>query len=239
MKRTIATLVLCCLMTPATAEQESPSRARQKTPDRLLFDAVLLADTEKVETALEAGADPNFCLHSAPPLFGGPPCVIVLPSTGTLYTDDKSVDVGRLLISAGADVNMEFTDDGWTALTLAIRHKRYQYARLLLENGANLNVPLQAARHQGITPLYILIHGGDAKDVAFAIDNGADPNVRWNDWTPLLYAIKRNESDTARLLVEKGATLELSDPVMAATLARLRGRSSPEIRELIDTVASQ
>ena len=63
-----------------------------------------------------------------------------------------ALEAAQALADAGADLNLQ-DPDGTPALTLAIVNGHHDVARLLLERGANPNVPDTA----GMTPLYVAV----------------------------------------------------------------------------------
>jgi|GEM_PF-7070642 len=46
------------------------------------------------------------------------------------------------------------------------------------------------------------------KNVKEALDLGADPNVKWSDYTPIYIAVTRGYYDVVKLLIEKGANID-------------------------------
>lgn len=131
--------------------------------------AIKQQDFETVKLFLEKGANPNKCdvrghtpiyyalhLHNSAHILGLLLCYNADPNVGcsgiaitmlqwsALYHD---VEYTRLLIEAGADVNLTF---GWgTALHSSIRHDNIPVVRFLLESGANPNI----TDYDGKTPL--------------------------------------------------------------------------------------
>jgi ankyrin repeat protein len=104
-----------------------------------------------------------------------------------------------------------FSDDGFTALHLAIFGNQEGAARLLLEREADPNV-LSTAE---IAKVPSLGTAAFVRSVAFAsllLDSGADPNGRGEGGFTALHSAAQNEDEElARLLLERGA-----DPNLAA-----------------------
>ena len=143
------------------------------------------------------------------------------------------------LISLGADVNTQRTDDKVTPLHLASSWNHYMAVRLLLEHGADANIPTV----EGLSPLHIaarerffnvarlLIDGGSSIDLLtktgrtplrmaveskhymiarLLLDHGADVNIPDNDgYTPFHCATSQGCSLTAELLIEKVSNVNL------------------------------
>src|SRR4051812_20330256 len=69
---------------------------------------------------------------------------------------------------------------------------------------------------------------GDVKGVRSALDNGADVNAKWRyDQTALLMAAFCGHTDMAKLLVERGADVDVKDSFYGMTpLAGARTREA-------------
>ncbi len=77
---------------------------------------------------------------------------------------------------------------GWTPLTLAAKNGNLEIVQLLLKNGADVNLPTTSGNTQ-------LLYGPNI--------NPATANVPRN--TPLIYAIKKDNLDIVKLLLQNGA----------------------------------
>jgi ankyrin repeat protein len=152
-------------------------------------------------------------------------------------------ETGRALVEGGADMSLADTDFRFTPLMEAIFNGHLDFARMLLEKGANLN--------DG--SLYILIdqratipQRGDEQTVAgltrLWLDRGADPNLPFNNGkvpprvtypairygpipagsTPLLSVARTGDVALMRMLLDKHAnpngatTVDRLTPLMAA-----------------------
>jgi ankyrin repeat protein len=122
----------------------------------------------------------------------------------------RSERLGRIL-DDDPEQARAFSDDGFTALHLAIFGGQEDAMRLLLERGADPNVlstsdiakvpPLGTAAFVRSVPLALLL-----------LDSGADPNGRGEGGFTALHSAAQNEDEElARLLLERGA-----DPSLAA-----------------------
>lgn len=110
-----------------------------------------------------------------------------------------NVDIPKLLIDHGADVNCR--GGGWriSALQAAAIYGHKEVVELLLDRGADLS--FQTKKYG--CPLQLAIWKSRVSTVQLLLDRGADPNARDNFFTPLEVA-KGNETIT-RILLDKGA----------------------------------
>jgi ankyrin repeat protein len=110
-----------------------------------------------------SGGDPN-----NPITLGDTPRGGSTPLLFAARSDD--IEVARLLVAAGANVN-DALPDGMSALTLAARSGRTAMAKFLIEQGADPN-----AYGTGYTPLHVAVLMGDFEVAQALIERGADPN---------------------------------------------------------------
>jgi ankyrin repeat protein len=137
---------------------------------------------------LAAGADPNAALTEF-----GDTALMMASRTG-------KVDAVKVLLDRGADVNAMETWGGTTALMWAVAEKHPAAAKLLIEHGANVNaksyyVPSASGRgFEGTTPI--------PPKANQPVEEFASGML-----TPLMFAARENDLESARLLVEAGADL--------------------------------
>jgi ankyrin repeat protein len=114
---------------------------------------------------------------------------------------ENSLEAGRALIEAGADLDLQ-DPDGATALVIAIINAHYEFANMLLAAGAD---PDLADNDAGMGPLYAVV---DMHRLAVGHGRGSPPPVG------SLTAV-----DTARALLEHGAdpNVALKSAIMQRT----------------------
>ena len=104
-----------------------------------------------------------------------------------------------------------FSDDGFTALHLAIFGGQEEAARVLLGGGADPNV-VSTAEIARVPPLGTAAFVRSVPFARLLLDSGADPNGRGEGgFTALHTAAQNGDEELARLLLERGA-----DPSLAA-----------------------
>ena len=141
------------------------------------------------------------------------------------------------LLAAGADPNAALKR-GETPLMTASRSGNLQTVALLLEQGANVNT---AEDERGQTALMWAVAQRHADIVALLIENNADLHARTEVWyqlentagntnpngnfrmahggsTPLLFAARNGDIDTARVLVKAGADVQDTEASGASAL---------------------
>lgn len=164
---------------------------------------------------------------------------------GVRYTADafgeqaKSDDAGalqvvQLFLKAGMNPNAK-NREGQTALQLAAREGRVPIVKVLLDNGADVNpaLPWAAAHGQAEalnllmgkrpsqaavkTALRVAAGNGHTRIVEALLDSGADVNASDEDSTPLMAAAKAEYPETVRLLLSRGAEVNVKQAKTAWT----------------------
>ena len=142
---------------------------------------------------LDAGANPNLA-----PWSGVTP-LMTAANTG-------NAEIAGLLIARGAGVNAAEPRRGQTALMWAIAAGHPGVARLLIEHGANVSARSHQYQEENFSPMVLQ---GYSADVQVTPQGG---------FTPLLFAARVGDLETARLLVSKGADVNESTPAEGNSL---------------------
>ena len=110
---------------------------------------------------------------------------------------DKEFDFAKMLIAAGADVNVK-SNWGWTPLILAARIGHTEIERLLIDAKANVDT----TGYHGQTALMMSAELGNIEAVSPLITTEADVNARdeYGD-TALMIAVERGHTEIAQLLI--------------------------------------
>ena len=113
-----------------------------------------------------------------------------------------SVDIGDLLIAAGARVDTANRFDS-TPLALACENGSAAFIELLLTAGADPN----ATMPEGETALMTVARTGQADALRLMLRHGADPNAAegWRGQTALMWAVAENNLEAADALLAGGA----------------------------------
>ncbi len=145
-----------------------------------------------IRRLLDAGVDPN----SANP--GGETALMTAARSGR-------IDAIRLLLDRGANVNAKDNEHAQTALMWAVIENHSDAVKLLLDRGADINarttvtitkgeyVPARPAAASG---------AGIIRQRALPTPNGG--------MTPLLFAVRDGNTDITRLLLDRGADVNLA-----------------------------
>ncbi len=210
------------------ATVDAPEEAFQQTAlmfavreNHLEVARLLVARGAQVNTKTRVGATPNWVLPNSVPGFGHGVGIVRggLPARGSrgpipgglsplqYAARDGRVEIARLLLDSGADINL-VEANGITPLLTAIVNNRIDVARLLLERGADIST----ADWYGRTPLWAAVEtrNMDVDNASFenSIDRapllelitallakGADPNVRMKEVPPIRRAFLRVTGD--------------------------------------------
>jgi uncharacterized protein len=153
-----------------------------------MSEAAITGNASVIRLLLAAGADPDS------PTPEGQTALMAVARTG-------NVEAARLLIAAGASVNAKEDWGGQSALMWAAAQSQPAMIELLLEHGAHVN-----AR-------------GAIRDWQRRVTAEPRPkDMNRGGFTPLLYAARESCIECARVLLQGGADIDLSDPERVSPL---------------------
>ncbi|MFA4911011.1 MAG: ankyrin repeat domain-containing protein [Desulfobacteria bacterium] len=110
----------------------------------------------------------------------------------------------KALLDSGANIHEAGGDPSRTPLVWAIENKDFVTAKLLIERGADVNLPPGY-----FTPLVAAVRAGDIALVSLLIEKGANVNQSaMYSFTPLMWAAYYGKLSIVNFLLEKGADLE-------------------------------
>ena len=128
----------------------------------------------------------------------------------SLFEAVEKADIEQIkwLISQGANVNASMSDQSWTPLLAAASVGHAQGIKVLLENGAKVDV----GDVYGYTPLQYALWSKDEESVKTLISAGADINKHPNnDYPPLFHVVWEGYQAGTRILIDAGADVNAED----------------------------
>ena len=187
-----------------------------------LIAAIKESNYAKIASILDRGADPNRrCADGARPT----PLLVALGDNdeydgATSYTGSRdTLLVVRILCQHGANVNTRDAN-GWTPLMFAVAHGKLGTARLIICNGADVNL----RNEDRATAL--LMAPSETAIYHLLLDHGADVNAQdmLSGDTPLIRTVRTGDVEIVRYLLGKGANIALRnrDGESAVDVARKR-----------------
>lgn len=146
-------------------------------PEDQLFEAVNEKDVQRVKQILKAGAIKNIDKG-----FGG-------SNTSALIraVEKNDIEIASALITAGANVNYEAAGRE-TALHVAAFYGYTKLVNLLIQNGANPNIPLD---QNGFTPLHEAIRKGHVDVAKYLVASGANVSDMTKDGRTAIMMARR------------------------------------------------
>ncbi len=148
-----------------------------------------------------------------------------------LSAHEGHMEVVKLLVKNGADVNLHEEFYQLTPLHMAVWKGHTEVAEFLLDNGADP----KAREKDNETPLYYAATSGNVDTVKFLIDRGANLKDRESavDNTVLSLAVGQGETEIALFLIEQGADVLYTKENGWTMLHDAAWRGSPEIIALL------
>ena len=140
------------------------------------------------------------------------------------------VDVVRVLLNLGADINITHTDNGRTPFYAAVDRGSLEVMKMLHAAGANIHTP----NKNGFTPCHIAACEGDCEALELLKEWGADPNAQDNDGrTPCWWAAKMGDMGALEVLRGWGADAATADSDGVTPLQTARAESHTRVVELL------
>ncbi|MEZ5424920.1 MAG: ankyrin repeat domain-containing protein [Pyrinomonadaceae bacterium] len=206
-------LFICSIATLALAgcgarsDQTSPEMAQNMLKIRgfnfnetEFFRALKLGDGVAVKGFLQGGINPNAKDKEG-------------ETALTFAIQHDEAPIIKLLIEK-ADINLR-DDLGNSPLHLALKENKDQIFDLLLEKGADVNLPGRASeKTNDQTALYLAVARNDADLVRRLLERGADPNLADSAGSlPLVEAVVDSDADPeiVKMLIEKGADVNKTE----------------------------
>jgi ankyrin repeat protein len=196
---------------------------------RPFYRAIYCGDVQVVETILDSHPDwvgsHDWLSLGDPPLnvaahYGQPAIVRLLIARGAevnpkdeygtplhFAAGANSLDVGKVLLEDGADIEARGIRREMTPLHIAARECQNDFALFLLDHGAVVD----SRDGGGMTPLMWAADSGCPEVVETLIEHGADVNAQDKlGETPLARAVGRSRTEIVRILLGHGA--KVTDP---------------------------
>ena len=191
-----------------------------------LISATWANDLETIQQLLKEGADINGYKKHIP----------LLDATAW-YRDEKSLEVAKFLIQAGADPNRSVPGKDTALINVCYNKEKVSLIPLLLEAGADVN----KQGREGRTAIGVLsdTEGVSVEAVKQLLKAGANPNIK-NEFggTALTLALHQENYDLVPLLIEAGAdvNVETDNGNFPLLVAAARGNANT-IQQLLDAGA--
>ena len=155
--------------------------------------ACLRGDVKIVEMLLFAGANPNLLMTNSENIDED-----IEPDSNLVWDNDVTLQTIQHLKDLG----------NYSPLHIAVRDRRLDVSRLLLEHGADVNVE----DFGKCTPLHWAANNGDCLIVELLINYGARINVQdLAESTPLHEAVRKNDIQVVKKLLAEGADPYMKD----------------------------
>jgi uncharacterized protein len=175
-------------------------------------------DNEKLEKILKAfpflaksKTDDGITLLQYAAYCGNPIAMAILRRYKRVLNFFEAISMGDIdLVTKALDKNperlAEFSPDGFTPLGLAAYFGHYDIVTLLLQRGANPNVP--AKNSFLVTPLHSACAINHYEIAALLLKRGANPNARQMQGVTALHSAAHNgNSPIVELLLKNGANI--------------------------------
>lgn len=153
-----------------------------------------------------------------------------------------NLEIVKLYLAAGVDINARNTECGNTPLYAAAENGQWDVAQFLLDNGAGPNI----ANNRGRTPLLSAVEQGiDKKSescdprakrlIQSLLDKNANINAKDSKTgaTPLFAAIEGGDADVIKVFLSKGANVNAKNDDGDTLLFRAVSKQNQEVIKLL------
>ena len=187
-------------------------------PDAPVADAAMRGDVEAVRALIKKGADVKAAQGDG---------MTALHWAGI----NRSPDMARLLIGAGADVNAPTRIGNHTPLHVAAETGAGDVIKVLADAGANV----KAVTSTGVTPLHLAAESGTVDGIAALVAKGADVNARETAWgqTPLMFAAAKGRTDAVKALLQDKADFTITSKVISFAKLANAERTAGKVRDSV------
>lgn len=228
-------LLLMLAFLPASGLAES----RMPPPDFPLLEAIKKDDLRKVKSILKDLPETVIRQEINQKGHAGDTPLVVAAWRGNLQ-------IVKLLVEHGADVNAGRETGGRTPLLEAAGQGHAEVVEFLIAKGADVN-----ARGMGLTPLLaasswgrlaFATTGDKARTIRILLANGADVNLQDESWlktgrTPLMFAVLKGDAALVQALLACGARLDLKDKEGQTALSLAKKDGLEYIEQLLTKAA--
>lgn len=144
------------------------------------------------------------------------------PDAFTWYLAEQDLfDETTWLFDHNADFGIKSKEDGMTLLHAVCRDGHKEFAEMLINRGAEINLP----DDEGRTAIHYAVMSGNAELVESLLKLGSDPNkLTKRKETPLHFAAKYSGLEEIKILVEHGASIKAINWTLVENLKEQRRR---------------
>jgi len=164
------------------------------------YRAIKAGDLEKVKAFLSVGVIPDQDIDDVPYL-------AELATPLAAAAKSGNMEIAKLLLSAGADVNKSYVE-GYSPFGAALPEHQLDMVKLLLEHGADLKKDIRREM-----PLTLAIKSRNRELIELLLSAGADPNLGESDRNvlpPIIAAFRMGDRNLLERLVAAGGRLDLT-----------------------------
>ena len=146
-----------------------------------------------------------------------------------LTKDRYNIPALRAVLNTISSIDAQ-TVSGNTLLMQSILNNNNDAVTLLVQKGANINLPNEFQ----VTPLHLASYMNNHEAMIILLEYGATTdNLDSNSMTPLMYAIVRQDNMSVELLVEHGASIDMINKYNMSALSVASEFKSDEILEYL------